>query len=237
MTATDDVKEAFQGKRGKVLLIGGGVAIVGYVLYTRYNGQAEAVPADPDATEAVASDSGLRVPQTDPEVGNTSTGSTQKALPTTNAEWLADATDFLVGRGTPSSAAFNALNKALGGEPLTPAEMALVSQAISALRTPPEGMPPLQASTATTPGGAKLGAVTGLKATAVNKTSISWAWTKVAGAEGYNIYLNGVKRTPALFASQSIAGLKPNTSYTIRVAARKGTAVGPYTSQTTKTKK
>lgn len=148
--AVNSVKEAFQGKRGKVLLIGGGVAIAVYVWWTRRNGTPQpAVPADPTVTDGPSG----RTPQTDPEVGNTSTGTLGPRKYTNNADWLSDGTDFLKGRGTPAGAAYDALTKALGGLQVTSQESAWVSQVIGALGAPPEGMPPLnaQAPPTTTP--------------------------------------------------------------------------------------
>lgn len=143
--ALDNVKEAFQGKRGKILIVGGAVAIAGYVWWTRRNGTPEEVPTeDPTVTDGPSG----RTPQTDPEVGNTSTGSTGGTGPrkyTNNADWLADGTSFLQGRGTPAANAYDALTKALGGLPLSQQEIAWVSQVLSALGAPPEGMPPLNA--------------------------------------------------------------------------------------------
>jgi hypothetical protein len=143
--ALDNVKEAFQGKRGKILLIGGGAAIAVYVWYTRRNGTPDpAAAADP--TAVVADGPSGRTPQTDPEVGNTSTGSVGPRKYTNNADWLSDGTSFLQGRGTPAGNAYDALTKALAGLTLTAQEIAWVSQVIGALGAPPEGMPPLNAS-------------------------------------------------------------------------------------------
>jgi hypothetical protein len=144
--ALGDVKEAFSGKRGKVLLIGGAAAIVGYVWWTRRNGGVD-VPEEP--ADVVADGPSGRTPQTDPEVGNTNTGdggTTGRKKYTNNGEWLADATDFLVGRAVPAGSAYDALNKALSGGSLTTQQISWVSQAIAALGAPPEGMPPLNAS-------------------------------------------------------------------------------------------
>lgn len=143
--AVDSVKEAFQGKRGKILIVGGGIAIAAYVWWTRRNGTPEpAAPTDPTVADGPSG----RTPQTDPEVGNTSTGSTSTGPRkyANDADWLADGTSFLQGRGTPSAAGYDALTKALGGLPLTTQQIGWVSQTISALGPPPGGMPPLNAS-------------------------------------------------------------------------------------------
>lgn len=141
--AIDNVKEAFQGKRGKILLVGGGAAIVVYVWWTRRNGTPEPAAAAADPTTADGPSG--RTPQTDPEVGNTSTGTLGPRKYANNAEWLADGTSFLQGRGTPAGNAYDALTKALGGLQLTAQEISWVSQVIGALGPPPEGMPPLNA--------------------------------------------------------------------------------------------
>lgn len=145
--AVDSVKEAFQGKRGKILIVGGGIAIAGYVWWTRRNGTPQPVPADTGTTPTTADGPSGRTPQTAPEVGNTNTGSaTGPRKYANNADWLADGTSFLQGRGTPAGAAYDALTKALAGLTLTAQQIAWVSQVIGALGAPPEGMPPLNAA-------------------------------------------------------------------------------------------
>lgn len=216
MTAADDVKEAFSGKRGKILIIGGGAAIAAYVWYTRANGTPEDAPVTEDDLVPEVTDSG-RVPQTDPEVGNTSSGSV-KTRPTTNAEWLSDGTDFLVGRGTSAGTAYNVLNKALGGEQLTVAEQALVSQVIAGIGSPPEGMPPLNsAPPASTVGAA---AAPRLHHVLTTKTSATLQWTSAQNAKTYVVYKTGgtIVKSGATGTSYTVTGLKPNTVYSFSVA-------------------
>lgn len=146
--AIGNVREAFQGRRGKILIVGGGLAVAAYVIYTRRNGTPEAVPPD----EVVPVEGEGRVPQTDPEVGNTDSDAGGKpGRPTNNAAWISDGVDFLIGRGTPAAAAYDAITKALGGLPMSSQQVAWVSQVISALGSPPEGMPPLNSSAPITP--------------------------------------------------------------------------------------
>lgn len=222
MSAADDVKEAFQGKRGKILMIGGGLAIVAYVWYTRSNGTPEETPVDPEATVTEGS---ARTPQTDPEVGNSNTG-TGSTRPETNAAWLADGTDFLISRGTPASTAYNVLNKALGGEQLTDQEKALVSQVITAIGSPPDGMPPL-VSTPSTPSQSNKVTVapSNLRIKTRGQTTFGVDWSKVPNAVGYRLTVSGGGlKTPRvyypLFDWDTVAGLKKNTEYTISVAGR-----------------
>ncbi len=149
----DSVREAFSGKRGKILLIGGGLAVVGYVWWYRTTGAGDPPPEEEEGTGEYGGTSGGsgRVPQSQPEVGNDNQGSTTPPRPTTNIGWLTAATEYLIGRGVSPAGAYTALSKALGGEALSTVEMAWVSQAIAGIGTPPEGMPPLQAAPAKPP--------------------------------------------------------------------------------------
>lgn len=221
MSAADDVREAFSGTRGKVLLIGGGLAIAAYVWWSRANtGTPE--PVDPEAT---VTESAGRTPQTDPEVGNTSTG-TGSTRPESNAAWLSDGTDFLIGRGTPASTAYNVLNKALGGEQLTDQEKALVSQVITAIGSPPDGMPPLNSAPSTpSQSNTVKAAPTNLRIKSRGQTTFLVDWTKVTNAVGYRVTVSGGGlKTPKvyypLFDWDTVAGLKRNTEYTISVTGR-----------------
>jgi hypothetical protein len=138
VSVADNIKEAFSGTRGKVL-VGIGVVVIGYLYWTRgRNGAGETYEEElvPDTSPAG------RTPQTDPEVGNDTQGDTTRR-PTTNAEWQSAGVDILVGRGTPGTTAFKAISNALNGLPISQQESALVSQVISVLGSPPEGMPPL----------------------------------------------------------------------------------------------
>lgn len=150
MPGLADVKEAFKGNRGKVLIIGG-VALTGYLYWTRVR---TAAPADSGgaAQDTIGADG--RIPPTGgPTVGN-DTQTTGPSRPQSNDEWLANATDYLTGqRKVPATDAYNALYKALQGSPLSSQEGVWVGWAISypSLGTPPEGMPALNISKPVTP--------------------------------------------------------------------------------------
>lgn len=144
-----DVKEAFKGKRGKVLLAGG-VLFVAYLWYRNRNGAT--APGDLLDTEApgrVAPD-----PTPDPAGGGGSGGGTlPTGRPTTNAQWLSQGVDYLVSQNASAAYAYDALRKALDGLPLDTAQIALVSLVLLHLGAPPEGMPPLGAAPPTPPSG------------------------------------------------------------------------------------
>lgn len=238
MTVAEDLREAFTGKRGKVLLIGGGLAVAGYVIYTRWNGApASDLPAPGEDMTAVEADA-TRVPQTDPEVGNTNTGSTS-GRPDTNLSWLSQGTDFLQGRGASATSAASALTKALDGEPLSAQERAWVSQWIAVGGYPPDGMPPLNS---TAPTSTKVTAApTNLRAKTIGKYSAVIDWTKVTNATGYNVTVTGAGKNQTynpLFDWTTIAGLKSGTKYTVKVQGRsRDGSAGPASTISFTTKK
>lgn len=235
--ALEHVKEAFQGKRGKILLIGGGVAIAGYVWWTRRNGTPQAVP-DTSTTDTTGTTDTGTSPQTDPTVGNTSTGTTSTGARkyANNADWLADGTSFLQGRGTPASDAYNALTLALGGLPITAQQSAWVSQVIGALGAPPEGMPPLNAAapapTGSTQGNTTLGAISG-RVTTFQRTAIAQTWKAAANAVKYQVLLDGRLITEVSGTSYTVSGLKPNTHHTVGIRPVGATGNLGSTSNTT----
>lgn len=239
--ALDSVKEAFQGKRGKILIVGGGIAIAAYVYWTRVHGS---TPATTDTTttgtDTSGGDAGAGTsPQSDPTVGNTTTGGGRRTYDN-NGEWLADATDFLAGRGVPSGSAYSALTKALDGQQLTTQEASWVSQAIGALGAPPEGMPPLN-STAPPGTGSTQGNVTaptGLKATSISNRAITLGWTSVANAKGYQLSVNGGHPTTTYYNGITAGNLKANTAYSLAVRAVSSTnVIGPPATVSVRTKK
>jgi hypothetical protein len=236
--ALDSVKEAFQGKRGKILLVGGAAAIAVYVWWTRRNGTPETT-ADPTDTTDTTGDvgGGGTSPQSDPTVGNQTVGAGSRKYDN-NEEWLSDATDFLSGRGVPSGSAYNALNKALGGQQLTAQEQAWVSQVIGALGAPPEGMPPLNSSPPASTGSVALKAPANLKVTKTTTTSITLDWAETPGAKGYKLLVNGKQNgSSVLYSGGTVRYLTKNTHYTIGVQAiGGGDKLGPIATISAQTK-
>ena len=60
---------------------------------------------------------------------------------------------------------------------------------------------------------------TGLRYTAVTKSSVSVAWDSVSGVSSYNVYVNGVKKANVSGTSYTCTGLAPDTRYCIEVSA------------------
>jgi hypothetical protein len=149
----DSVKEAFQGTRGKVLIVGG-LALTGYLLYTRWHTPAQ-TPAGDTASDPYSSTApgtpGGSPPVTSPAGGDAAPTPTR---PGDNSDWLSQGTEILRLAGMGSADAYTALQLALAGEPLNVNQYNAVSFVLARLGSPPEGMPPLShasPSTTTTP--------------------------------------------------------------------------------------
>lgn len=153
MSALEAVKESFTGTRGKVLILGG-IAVTAYLIWTRRGAGAgtSTVSTGDTASDPYSSTSpgspGYTGAVTSP------TDQLQASGPSTNAEWVTAGTAYLSARGIGAADAYTALQHALDGDPLTTTEYNAVSLVLTALGTPPEGMPPLShaaPSTTTTP--------------------------------------------------------------------------------------
>ena len=141
-TLTEDLKEAFSGDRGKVLLIGGAAALA-VIWWTRQTGAPQGIPEEAlGAQGAAGGGGGGFLSGTAPSGVAGGAGSSR---PQNNAQWLSQGVDVLLAQANPPSGAdaYSALAKALDGKPLTQVEINMVSYVISRLGTPPEGMPPL----------------------------------------------------------------------------------------------
>lgn len=68
--------------------------------------------------------------------------------PVTNSQWARVVADYLNGLGDEPSLVANALSKYLSGAALSPAETSVVNQALTYGGTPPEGVIPVNGSTA-----------------------------------------------------------------------------------------
>jgi hypothetical protein len=147
MALTDTLKGAWSGD-GKKWVIGGAILGAGYLWWTRVR-TAKAAPQPGDATITSAG-TAVAAPITPPGGDYSPASSTTR--PATNGEWLSQVVAILIAApyNRPAIATWNALSKALSGDPLTTAEAAIVEQAIQVKGTPPEGMPPLNMSGGTT---------------------------------------------------------------------------------------
>lgn len=76
---------------------------------------------------------------------------------------------------------------------------------------------------------AKLVKPTGVKVSSITRTSFRVSCTPVAGASGYRWQLNGKQIAPSDAPYRDFTGLKPNTSYSVAVAADNSTQKpGPW---------
>lgn len=221
MSAAEDVQQAFEGKRGKILLVGGALAVVGYVAYTRWNPPASDA-IDPTSDAVGVETDATRVPQSQPPVGNDTQTGTATTRPTTNPSWQSQGVDLLVGRGASAAAAESALSKALTGEALTAQERAWVSQVIAVLGSAPDGMPPMTSEVPTTPGGGTATtlppAPTNLRVQKLTRTSVTVTWNASPGAKGYRInFKGGIVDTKGTAMTSN--ALKPNGNYGVVVKA------------------
>lgn len=189
---------------------------------------------------------------TTPSYGLTST--VQTADPITNSEWTQRSIEHLELLGVESQAGSLAVSRYLLKECVTSTQADLVRQAVAALGPPPQGTysiivcpttptqqqddtPPPQTSQPTTRKFA--GKVSGLRVKSVGSTSALIDWQPAAHSEGYGVYVNGVRRYEPRWSSQTVSGLRPNTSYQIGVVPRPdaGYSVPDMTTITVKTKK
>jgi hypothetical protein len=156
MSLPDQLRDAFTGTRGKVLIVVG-LGLTGYLLWTRRNTKPDATTTGDTATDGFSSDA----PGTPGYVGSVSNPGTDTTTtaPQSNEEWLSRGSAYLAARGIDAATAYSALRHALDGTPLTTVEYNAVSLVLGALGTPPEGMPALShaaPSTTTTGGGQKV---------------------------------------------------------------------------------
>lgn len=209
--------------------------ILGYAWYTR-GSTGGAATVDPIEAAADEYDSPL---------GNSGTNSTATVDNTdpeaidTNGEWVQAAVAYLQSVGVDAARASAALGKLLAFKPLDAFEASVAQQAKAAFGEPPDGGPyPIkEALPSTTPA---LTAPTNLRIQASGPTTFLVDWTKVPGANGYEVGVSGggiSKKYFPLYDWDTVAGLKPNTKYTITVHALAPGKTGPKSSITATTKK
>jgi hypothetical protein len=202
--------------------------IVGYAYWRQSTAAPEDIPAYTD--EDVITD-GVTDTAGGAAGGSANSGGTSvdnSTTPDTDSEWVMMARDALSG-SFDDAALSVALGKYIGRTGLTSTEQNMVRAAIGSVGYPPGGKYPLESDTSGSP--STFQEPGGLRATAVQSTSITIQWNKVAGASGYRIFRADTGNEPVGDSGDTTAyvrGLKPNTSYTIYVAARTATgATGP----------
>lgn len=138
----------------------------------------------------------------------------QNSLPITNAQWGRYVSDTFLSKGDDPALVTNAITKYLSSQGLTAAEKAVINKAL-ALMSPPEGILPIKDYVATH----TITAPTNIRAEKTNRTSIRVEWDDVPYARGYKVYVNGAFRSESISSWGTVAFLKPNTVYSISVAA------------------
>jgi fibronectin type III domain protein len=209
-------------------------------------------PGDAFATDYAYDGGAYPYPSyTTPSYGMNTT--VQTPDPVTNQEWTARGIEHLEMVGVEAGAASLALSRYLLKECLTATQADIVRQAVGRLgpppqqsfsiivcpSTPPVEQPPNEEPPPTTSAPKIAGKVSGLRLASASRTSVLVDWQPAAHSEGYGVYVNGVRRYEPRWSSQTVSGLKPNTSYTIGVVPRPdaGYTVPAMTTITVRTKK
>lgn len=221
----------FKGRRGLVALVV--LAGAGYVGWRYWTASRQAASGPPVTGDVGAPVDASGIVGAGGGAGNIQyAGSTQDMTDpnkiNTNVQWTAAAVERLSATGGFDSAAvYVALGDFLARRPLTQAEQNIVRAAIAAAGPPPEGGPYTIIEQV---GPVTLTAPTGLKATAVGKTTITIEFKPVTGAAMYYLYRDGVtgnisgSRNTTIVAS----GLSAGKTYKLSVAAAATTGkVGP----------
>lgn len=174
------------------------------------------------------------------------TGTVTSTLPTTNAEWARAALEQLQNEGVDSNAASSAIGNFIARLCVSAAQADLVRRANAMIGAPPQGTfnvitcpgaPPPGSGGGDTPKGPtgpfpKIGVSAG-------RTSVTLDWPHVAHADGYTVYRNGARIVSVKYSKATLSGLRPNTSYSIRIQPIpvSGYTAGPAGSVTVRTKR
>jgi hypothetical protein len=121
----------------------------------------------------------------------------------------------------------------------TPVTTAAASTPDATAATVPPVAPPVTAPGSGSGSPLAPAVVTGLHVTSTGKNSIGLAWSRSAGATGYQVrvtYQSKVIQThPVTGTSYTVAGLSPNRTYGLHVVATNGAAWAPEASISQKT--
>lgn len=241
---TDQIDVPKVGPMNKKVVVGVGVAVVGFLGW-RYYRSSSAVSSTADAA---AEDTGYEDGGTIPSVSgatdwygsgssSTSTGTASDGTSTqilTNAQWSAYARDQLLAVDAYNGQAISeALGNYLSGTALSSDQQKIVRSAIGVAGYPPVGthviIPGGDTSVSTAPGG--------LRVTAVTASSVDLAWNPMDGVNTFSVYRSDVSvpvSTSRTATTATVGGLEPNKSYSFQVAALSASGQpGPKSSQVT----
>lgn len=224
MTSTIDVPAI--GAMDKRIVIGAGVAVVGFLgwRYYRASSGVEEVAEEPTGYE-----DGGTIPAVEGATdwygsggssssgGSASDGTSTQIL--TNAQWSTYARDQLLNVDAYSGQSIGeALGNYLTGRPLSSEQQRIVRSAIGYAGYPPVGTHPI------IPGGdaTVTTAPDGLRQTGVSQTSVNLQWNPMDGVSSFAVYRTDVSVPTSVSrtgTTATVGGLAPNTSYTFQVAA------------------
>jgi len=224
VSVVDSVKGAFSGP-GKKWIIGGALLGGGYLWWTRVRNGKTAAAGDGTGAATITPGGAAVADPVTPAGGDYSPAAGTTTRATTNGEWLQNVMAKLIlpPYNRPTAATWNALQKALAGDPLTTAEISIVETAIQIEGTPPEGMPPLNMSGTGNDGttNPSLQTPTGLRTTGPVWTDhLEVHWDPVPGAYGYVIKGGPQDVTTGPVSGVMIGGLVHNGSYFLTIASK-----------------
>lgn len=217
------------------LAVGGG----GYLVWRHFSGQSNpssstsaATPA-PDATGPTDA-SGVGIPSTGTA---TTSGLPQVNDPGTIGDWASNALNALISAGVNPTAASNAVNAYINGQPLDLNMQALINRVLQIMGSPPGG--PITILPAPIPGTVDRGGaagnagkylapgpVTGLRQVGVGThTHTVITWTPVKGATSYTYAVEGKSHNTTTHTA-TLTGLSKGNHVLVHVSARNARGSG-----------
>lgn len=121
------------------------VAIGGGLFLSYYMSKKQAAPVAQDTTPTALVYTGSGGGDTTTDTSTDTTGA-----PETNEDWARRAKQYLIGRGNDGLIVNSAVDKFIAAQPLNQQEQALISQAVGAVGSPPQSLPPVDQPTTPT---------------------------------------------------------------------------------------
>lgn len=128
------------------------IIVGGAYLYKRYKGGSTATATPPVAVDpSIDPATGVSYAAEAAGLGSSGTIASTPSATQTNAQWASSSASALIAGGASPTQVNNALAKYLAGTALTPAEAAIVNQAIAKYGEPPQGILPITLVPVVTP--------------------------------------------------------------------------------------
>lgn len=230
---SDTINVPKVGPVKKVYAYGAGGLVAAYVLWRYYQaGSAPAAPTEyqPDSSSVTQSGSG---PLTSDRTGNTVDTPDGDAPITTNAQWTMAAQDRLSLAGWQDQTIVQALGKYLSRQPLTDPEALIVRSALAVAGPPPQGGPYtiilVTGGNTTAPKPQVPPKMAAPTVHTYHGDNVILVWGGVAGATAYELAVYGQgSRTLKAQTNYRWTGLRPLTSYRVRIRAKNSKGWGPW---------